>query len=137
MHPATIISSVAVFAIEHACSYTEVMTIAYWACVSVTVISALTSLGFAVSAFRSSSGGTTSHMNAMYALSRSTALAIVSLVPLAYHSRSWLIPIAITMTTVQALDGIVGVRISDFLKTIGPTVIAVLNLLTILWLVRY
>jgi hypothetical protein len=49
------------------------MSLAYWMCVAVTSLSALTSLGFSIVALVNSE--VKAQVNAMYALTRSTALA--------------------------------------------------------------
>jgi hypothetical protein len=72
--------------------------------------------------------------NALYALSRSAALAVVSLVPLIGQTRSSLITIALAMVIVQALDAVVGATIRDRMKTFGPASLGALNLVTLVWL---
>jgi hypothetical protein len=69
----------------------------------------------------------------MYALSRSVALAGVSLVPLISQTRSSLLTIALAMVIVQALDAVVGGTIRDRMKTLGPASLGVLNLVALVW----
>jgi hypothetical protein len=70
----------------------------------------------------------------MYALSRSVALAAVSLVPLISQTRSSLLTIALAMVIVQALDAVVGGTIRDRMKTFGPALLGALNLVALVWL---
>jgi hypothetical protein len=70
----------------------------------------------------------------MYALSRSVALAAVSLVALISQTRSSLLTIALAMVIVQALDAAVGGTIRDRMKTFGPALLGALNLVALVWL---
>jgi hypothetical protein len=108
------------------------MSLAYWICAVVTLISALTSLSFSVVALSNSDGK--AQVNAMYASARSTALAIASVVVLFDRSRSWLEAIAVTMIIVQLLDAAIGIKIHDKMKTYGPATTALANLAAIIWL---
>jgi hypothetical protein len=69
----------------------------------------------------------------MYALSRSVALAAVSLVPLISQTRSSLLTIALAMVIVQALDAIVVGIVRDRMKTFGPASLGALNLVALVW----
>jgi hypothetical protein len=105
---------------------------AFWICAGVTAASAFVSLGFSVAAVLSIRHR--SRTNAMYALSRSVALAAVSLVPLISQTRSSLLTIALAMVIVQALDAVVGGTIRDRMKTFGPASLGALNLVALVWL---
>ena len=104
---------------------------AYWICAGVTAASALVSLGFSVAAVLSVRNQ--DRTNAMYVLSRSVALAAVSVVPLINQRRSALLTIALAMVIVQALDAIVGGTIRDRMKTFGPAFLGALNLVALVW----
>jgi hypothetical protein len=104
---------------------------AFWICAGVTVASAFVSLGFSVAAVVSAHDR--ARTNAMYALSRSVALAVVSLVPLFSQTRSSLLTIALAMVIVQALDAVVGATIRDRMKTFGPAALGLLNLVALVW----
>jgi uncharacterized membrane protein len=69
----------------------------------------------------------------MYAISRSVALAVVSVVPLISQTRSSLLTIALAMVIVQALDAVVGGTISNRMKMLGPASLGALNLLALVW----
>jgi uncharacterized membrane protein len=69
----------------------------------------------------------------MYALSRSVALAVVSLVPLVSQTRSSLLTIALGMVIVQALDALVGATLRDPMKTFGPASLGLVNLVALVW----
>jgi hypothetical protein len=107
--------------------------VSYYICASITALSAFTSLGFSLQAVLSAKNGQTT---ALYAASRSIALAIVSLLPLFGHSTSFLSAIAITMIIVQGVDAGIGFRIKSRLKAYGPLATALFNLLALIWLLN-
>jgi hypothetical protein len=102
---------------------------AFWICAGVTAASAFVSLGFSTAAVLSVRHET----NAMYVLSRSVALAAVSLVSLISQTRSSLLTIALAMVIVQALDAVVGGIVRDRMKTFGPASLGALNLVALAW----
>jgi hypothetical protein len=104
---------------------------AFWICAGVTEASALVSLGFSVAAVIAAHDQ--ARANAMYALSRSVALAVVSLVPLFAQTRSSLLTIALAMVIVQALDAVVGATIHDRMKTFGPASLGMFNVAALSW----
>ena len=111
------------------------MSVAYWICAIFTLASAFTSFGFSVVAFVSSDKGP-SQTNAMYASSRSVALVIASLVPFSYHSVPWLAAVSLVMIIIQFTDAIIGFKIKDNLKTYGPALTAVFNLIALIIVVK-
>ena len=104
---------------------------AFWICAGVTAASALVSLAFSTTAVLSVRRQ--ARTNAMYVLSRSVALAAVSLVPLISQTRSSLLTIALAMVIVQAMDAIVGGIVRDRMKTFGPASLGALNLVALVW----
>lgn len=106
---------------------------AYWTCAAITVVSGLVSLGFAIASVRAASAG--DELASRYALSRSIALAVASGIALFAGSPGFVGAAAIAMTLVQAADAIIGGLAHDRMKTIGPAVLAALNLAALLWLV--
>lgn len=110
------------------------MTANYLICTLITLASGMTSLGFSIMAYLSSDKN--SRVNAMYASSRSLAIAAICVVALINQSNSWLIAAATLMIIVQTLDALVGVIISDKLKTFGPAITAIVNLLALVWFVK-
>jgi len=70
-------------------------------------------------------------VNAMYAFTRSLALALAATVVLFTHSPSWLRAVAFAMLLVQAGDAVVGARLGNRLKTVGPALTAVANLIAL------
>jgi hypothetical protein len=109
-----------------------VMSFVYWFCAGVTAISALTSLGFSVAALAAASER--SRANARYAASRSLALAIATAVPVVNPSRTWLEAVALTMVVVQAVDAVIGVGEHDVMKTLGPAMLSLINLVALVLL---
>jgi hypothetical protein len=69
----------------------------------------------------------------MYVLSRSVALAAMSLVALISKARSSVLTIALAMVIVQALDAFVGGIVRDRMKTFGPASLGALNLVALVW----
>jgi hypothetical protein len=108
------------------------VTFTYWFCAVVTVLSAFTSLGFSSAAL--ASGG--DQLNARYVLSRSLALAIASAVPLLRPSQTWVAAVASAMVAVQVGDAVVGGLQRDAMKTVGPAVLAMINLVALVLLIR-
>lgn len=108
------------------------MTLAAWSCAAITVISAAVSFGYSIAGLRTSppEGRTPS----MYAVSRSVALLTVAVVALFTRSEPFIAAIAIAMVIVQAGDAVIGSRIHDRLKTIGPAATAAANLATLVWM---
>jgi hypothetical protein len=104
---------------------------AFWICAGVTAASAFVSLGFSAAAVLSVRHQV--RTNAMYVLSRSVALAAVSLVPLINQTRSSVLTIALAMVIVQALDAVVGGIVHDRMKTFGPASLGALNLVALVW----
>ena len=104
---------------------------AFWICAGVTAASAFVSLGFSSAAVPSARHE--ARTLAMYALSRSVALAAVSVVPLIAQTRSSLLTIALAMVVVQALDAIVGGIVRDRMKTFGPVSLGAANLVALVW----
>jgi hypothetical protein len=102
----------------------------FWACAVVTLASALTSLGYSAAAVRTV--GEPGLTNARYALSRSAALAIASVVAIAFQSVAWLAAMAVAMVLVQGGDAFVGRMQRNAVKTAGPAAIALVNLATLL-----
>jgi|SRR6476620_764830 hypothetical protein len=102
-------------------------------CASNTAISAI-SLVFSITA---AVGATdTARTMALYACARSTALVIASAVPFLTGSTGWLQAMAWSMIIVQACDAVIGGTINDPMKTYGPAVTALLNLVAVIWLIQ-
>jgi hypothetical protein len=109
------------------------MTFQYWFCVTVTIVSALTSTGFSFAALYGSAGS--NRTNAMYVTSRSVALVVISAVPIFHSSPTWAEAAALAMVIVQAGDAAIGALQRDFMKTTGPAVLAGINLVALILLV--
>jgi hypothetical protein len=109
------------------------MTTIFLICAIVTAISAFISFGFSIAALWSTCEA---YVNAMYFLSRSLPLAVVSIVPFFSDSRSWLFAIATAMTIVQAVDACAGFKQRDTRKTVGPIFIFLANLVVLILLAR-
>jgi hypothetical protein len=110
------------------------MTVPFMFCASITAISAITSLGFSVTAALGATD--TARTMALYACARSTALVIASAVPFSTGSTGWLQAIAWSMIIVQACDAVIGWTIKDRMKTYGPAGTALLNLVAVIWLIQ-
>jgi hypothetical protein len=105
----------------------------FWTCTIITTISALVSAGFSVAGLLAPSGSDTF---ARYAASRSIALLIAVLFSLGVRSREGIAALALVMSLVQGFDGIIGILVHDPAKTYGPFVLALANLVALVWLSR-
>ncbi|WP_286218855.1 hypothetical protein [Paraoerskovia sediminicola] len=97
---------------------------AYWAAATITVLSALISLGYSVAGVL---GDGASEDFALYAASRSIGLAVAALLVLTSRSLRVLLVVGATMTVVQVFDGFIGLSIGDTVKTVGPFALAALT----------
>jgi hypothetical protein len=109
------------------------MALRFWICATITGVNALVSAGFSVIGLIGPAAGDTF---ARYAASRSIALLIAVLCCMALRSRKGIAALALVMTLVQALDGIIGALAHDPAKTYGPFVFAVANFVALVWLLR-
>jgi hypothetical protein len=110
------------------------MTLPFIVCASMTAISAVTSLGYSVTAALRTTD--TARTLALYACARSAALMIASAVPFVTGSTGWLQAIAWSMIIVQACDAAIGWTIKDPMKTYGPAGTALLNFAAVMWLIQ-
>jgi len=108
------------------------MTLAFFVCAVVTLISAVVSLGFSLVAILSSEDD--ARNQALYAAARSFAFLLLSLVPWLTGSVSWLLAAAWGLIVVQALDAGIGHRLGDRIKTWGPLGVSAVNLVAVFWL---
>lgn len=108
-------------------------TTVFWLCAAITIVSAMTSLGFSLVAV--ANPGQDQGLT-LYAASRSVALAVAIVFAIVLHSRTLLIGLAFTMSGVQAMDSIIGIVTHDLTKTIGPAVFAIVNSLAATALLR-
>ena len=108
------------------------MSLAFFVCAVVTLVSAVVSLGFSLVAVWSSEG--TERDVALYASVRSFAFLVLALVPWLSGSVSWLLAAGWGMTIVQGLDAGVGRKMNDRVKTYGPLAVATFNLVAVIWL---
>jgi hypothetical protein len=107
------------------------MTLAFWLAVTVTVISAAVSFGYALAGLRAATGD--ARTPSMYAFARSLALLLVAVIAPFTGSLAFVAAIAIAMIIVQAADAVIGVRIRDRVKTLGPAATAIVNLGALVW----
>ena len=110
------------------------MTAPFILCALVTAISAIISLGFSLTAALGATD--TARTMALYACARSTALVIASAAPYLTGSTGWLQAMAWNMIIVQGCDAVIGGTIKDPMKTYGPAVTALLNLVAVIWLIQ-
>jgi hypothetical protein len=114
-------------------SQMQVSTRAFWICAIVTLVSAVVSASFSVAALI----GVARHdQYAMYAASRSIALAIASLACIGARSRQGVMTLALTMVLVQGMDALIGLVVHDPVKTYGPLALSVAGLASLIALYR-
>jgi hypothetical protein len=111
------------------------MSIAYWSCAVVTAASSCVSFAFSVAALRGAAP--VSAVASRYALVRSAAFALPAIAALCFGSMGFLSAMAIVMIVVQAGDALVGATVRDRMKTIGPAIIAAINLAVLVWLLAH
>jgi|ERR1700731_2090403 len=106
---------------------------AFWICAAITTISAIVSASFAVAGLL----GTGAHDSfALYAASRSLAIPLVVLIFLGFRSRGGIAAMALTMSLVQLFDWVIGVILHDASKTYGPLFLALIGLVSFVFLLR-
>ncbi|HWZ25193.1 MAG TPA: hypothetical protein VN037_07920 [Verrucomicrobiae bacterium] len=106
---------------------------AFWICAAITAISAIVSASFAVAGLL----GTGIHDSfALYAASRSLAIPLVVLIFLGFRSRGGIAAMALTMSLVQLFDWVIGVILHDASKTYGPLFLALIGLVSFVFLLR-
>ncbi len=108
------------------------MSIDFWTCAAVTVISSLVSGGYAVAGLRSATAE--SRIPSMYALARSMTLALVAIIGLFSSSIAFVAAVALAMIVVQGLDAVIGAVISDRVKMLGPAITASTNAAVLIWM---
>ncbi|HIA92142.1 TPA: hypothetical protein EYO12_03445 [Candidatus Saccharibacteria bacterium] len=108
------------------------MSTIFWLCTSVTALSAVISSGFSLQALLQSRK--TDPVNAMYAYSRSLALALVGLSLFIVRSEEYLVAVAVTMIFVQAFDFLIGIQLKDVPRAVGPLTLAITNLVLVILL---
>jgi hypothetical protein len=108
-------------------------SLAFWTCAVITTVSALVSAGFSVAGLFGPSGG---DILGRYAASRSIALLIGVLCCIGFRSRAAIAALALVMSLVQGVDGLIGALAHDPVKTCGPLVFALMNFAALGWLLR-
>lgn len=98
-----------------------------------TLLGAAVSAGFSLAGLFGPGIGDTI---ARYAASRSIALLLAVVIAIFIRSRRAVAVLGIAMTVVQAFDGVIGALAHDPSKAYGPFAFAVLNALTVIWLLR-
>ena len=108
------------------------MSAGFWVCAAVTAISSLVSLGYSIAGLRAASGQGV--VPSRYAAARSLALAVVAVAAVFVSSVPFLAAIAVAMILAQAVDAAIGVPQRDRLKTWGPALTALVNLIALVWM---
>lgn len=99
----------------------------YWVCYGITATNAAVSLGYSLTAAQT---GGRAASNALYATSRSAALAALVISVPWWRSGRVLLAAAGAMTVVQALDAVVGLTVDDPVKVAGPAATAAATAIT-------
>ena len=94
---------------------------AFRVCAALTLLSALVSVGFSLAALFAVGHA---DLSAQYAASRSLALPLGVAVAIGMRCRQALGVLALVMTAVQLMDGVIGILAHDPAKTYGPFVLA-------------
>jgi hypothetical protein len=107
------------------------VTLPFVLCATVTVVSALVSLGFSLASTRTPVQAQRSL--GLYASARSFALLLASVAAFWAGSVPWLQMAAGCLIVVQACDAAIGATIGDRMKTLGPLATAIFNLVALVW----
>lgn len=107
-------------------------TIPWAVCAALTVISAAVSFGYSAATTSGKTGP--ARTASRYALVRSTALLATATVALLTGSGPFVVAIAVAMILIQAGDALIGARLQDTSKTVGPAAIAVVHTAAVIWL---
>ena len=94
----------------------------FWPCALITLLNAFTSAAFSVAALLGPAGG---QVNAMYGLSRSVSLALITVLVIVWRSYPGLLILSLIMTLIQVGDALIGFLIQDTQKTVGPALLAI------------
>ena len=108
------------------------MSLAFWVSTAVTLVSAGISFGYSVAGLRGSADA--ARTAGLYASARSVALLAVALVALFAGSVPFAAAVALAMVVVQGADAAIGISIRDRMKTVGPGVLALVNLACLIWM---
>ena len=103
----------------------------FWLCAGATLLSALVSAFFSILPLVGLP--LASNVTLLYVASRSLALVAVAIFVVVRKSVPGLVTMAFAMTLVQLFDVVPGIFANDF---VGPVVLAVLNLASVLLLLR-
>jgi hypothetical protein len=114
-------------------THAQLSTRAFWICAIVTVLSAVVSASYSVAALI---GVARQDQYAMYAASRSIALALASLACFGARSRHGVMALALTMGLVQGFDAVIGLVAHNPGKTYGPLALSVIGLASLIALYR-
>jgi hypothetical protein len=114
-------------------THTQSPTRAFWICAIIAALSAVVSASFSVAALI---GAGRQDQYAMYAASRSIALALASVACIGARSRRGVMALALTMALVQGLDALIGLVAHDPGKTYGPLALSVAGLASLIALHR-
>lgn len=109
------------------------MSAAFWITAAITLISAAVSFGFSVAAVRRGTGA--ARTSALYTLARSVAILIVAIGALFVNSLGVVAAVAGIMVVTQAADAVIGIVTRNRPATVGPVVLAIVNLAALVWLV--
>ena len=114
-------------------THTQLSTRTFWICAIITVVSAVVSASFSVTALI---GVARQDQYAMYAASRSIALLLASLACVGARSRQGVMALALTMGLVQGVDALIGLVGHNPGKTYGPLALSVVGLASLIALYR-
>lgn len=99
--------------------------------VIVTIISAIVSLGFSLNAVADRKQNQKSQTNALYALSRSLVLFLLSIIAVFTGSAAFLTGVALAVALTHIFDGFIGIILKNDFKTYGPFITGFLHLVII------
>lgn len=102
----------------------------YYLTACITSLSAFLGLAFSIYAIKNSDNQ--EKTNALYMFARSMAILFISVIPFFQRSDVLLRIITSSMLIIQVIDCIVGIYIKNRMRTVGPSIMAVLHAICLL-----
>jgi len=97
----------------------------YYLTACITSLSAFLGLAFSIYAIKNSENK--EKTNALYMFARCVAIVFISIIPFFQRSDVLLLIITSLMLIIQVIDCIVGIYIKNRMRTVGPSIMAVLH----------
>lgn len=101
----------------------------YYLTAFINLLSAVLGLHFSIQTVRKETDE--EQMNALYWFARSIAFVLLTATPLLKRVDDLLLIITTVMLIIQIIDGLIGIYMKNFMRTVGPFFMAVLHAISI------